>query len=113
MAGFEVTIEDRGGTVLVAPRGELDIHTAPRLDDELRRAEARSPEVLVLDLQGLDFMDSTGLRLLIMADVRAREQGRRLVVVRGNEMIQRVLRVTRLDERLDFVDGPDAFAQTA
>jgi anti-sigma B factor antagonist len=109
---FDVTIEQRGATTHVALLGELDISTAPRLEEDLRRVEASSPQVLVLDLSKLTFMDSTGLRLLIGADSRAREAGRRLVLIRGNEMVQRVLRVTRLDERLEIVSDPGALAGT-
>jgi anti-anti-sigma factor len=105
---FDVTIEERGDTAHVTLLGELDISTATRLEDDLRRVEAGGPSVLVLDLSRLDFMDSTGLRLLIGADARARKEGRRLVLIRGNEMIQRVLRVTRLDERLEILSDPGA-----
>jgi anti-sigma B factor antagonist len=101
---FGVTIEQRDAAVHVALTGELDISTAQVLEDDLRRVEAEKPDLIVLDLKDLSFMDSTGLRLLIMADARAREDGRRLAIGRGNEMIQRVLRLTRLDERLDIVD---------
>src|SRR4051812_18413103 len=101
---FEVTIEERDGAVHVALSGELDISTAQQLEDDLRRVEAERPELIVLDLRELAFMDSTGLRLLILADQRAKEEGRRLAIGRGNEMIQRVLHVTRLDERLEVVD---------
>jgi anti-anti-sigma factor len=58
----------------------------------------------VLDLSDLAFLDSTGLRLMITADARAREEGRQLAVVRPNDMIRRVLRLTRLDERLNIVE---------
>ena len=107
---FEVTIEERGDCVYATLRGELDISTAPRLDESLQRVEAAGPALLVLDLSPLDFMDSTGLRLLIGADMRAREAGRRLVLVQGNDMVQRVLRLTRLDERLEIVEDPGALA---
>jgi anti-sigma B factor antagonist len=100
---FDVTITEQGDAVRVALSGELDISSAPRLQDDLARVEADGPATIVLDLSGLDFMDSTGLRLLIGADSRARDAGRRLVLIQGNEMIQRVLRVTRLDERLEIV----------
>jgi anti-sigma B factor antagonist len=103
-----VTIEQRGAAVHVSMVGELDISTATRLEDDLRRIEAEGPELIVLDLQQLTFMDSTGLRLLITADARAREDGRRVAIVQGNEMVQRVLRLTRLDERLTIVEGPGA-----
>ena len=107
---FDVTIEQRGQAVHVTLTGELDISTAQRLEDDLRRVEAERPELLVLDLQQLTFMDSTGLRLLITADIRARQEGRRLVIVQGNEMVQRVMRLTRLDERLDIVEDASALA---
>jgi anti-anti-sigma factor len=107
---FEVTIEQRGSAVHIVLTGELDISTAQRLEDDLRRIEADQPELIVLDLQELSFMDSTGLRLLITADARAREDGRRLAIVQGNEMVQRVMRLTRLDERLTIVADPGALA---
>ncbi|MEA2142394.1 MAG: anti-sigma factor antagonist, partial [Solirubrobacteraceae bacterium] len=62
------------------------------------------PDVIVLNLSNLTFMDSTGLRLLIAADTRARQQGRRLTIVKGPESVQRVFRITRLEERLELVD---------
>jgi len=107
---FEVTIEERGSSVHAALRGELDISTATRLEESLARIEADQPELVVIDLSGLDFMDSTGLRLLISADQRARDAGRRLVLVQGNDMVQRVLRLTRLDERLEIVPDRAAVA---
>jgi len=105
---FDVTIEQRAGAVHVILSGELDISTAQRLEDDLRRVEADRPELIVLDLQQLTFMDSTGLRLLITADSRAREEERRFAIVQGNEMVQRVMRLTRLDERLTIVADPGA-----
>jgi len=53
-------------------------------------------------------MDSTGLRVIVAADARAREQGRRLVIVRGSDTVQRIIQMTRLDERLEIVDDPAA-----
>lgn len=109
---FDVTISEHGETVHVELSGELDISTAPLLEDGLRRLEADGPELLLLDLSRLEFMDSTGLRLLIGADARARAAGRRFVLVRGNEMVQRVLHLTRLDERLEIVAEPGALARS-
>jgi anti-anti-sigma factor len=60
----------------------------------------------VIDLRGLEFMDSTGLRTLVSADQRARNAGRRLAIVRGPEAVDRIFNVTRLDERLELVDDP-------
>jgi anti-anti-sigma factor len=51
-------------------------------------------------------MDSSGLRLVLEADMRARRDGRRLVVVRGPDAVHRVFTVATLDKRLEFVDDP-------
>ena len=111
MKTFDVTSERRGDTVLVRLSGELDISSAPKVEDALARVEPDRPELLVLDLRNLAFMDSTGLRLLIAADTRARQQSRRLAIVKGPEPVQRVFRITRLEERLEIVD--DVPADTA
>ncbi len=106
----QVEIEHRDDVVVARLTGELDISTAPRFEEALRRVEGDGPDVVVADLSRLEFMDSTGLRLLVAADGRAREAGRRFVLVRGNDMIHRVLRLTRLDERLEIVEDADAVA---
>lgn len=110
MALLEVDTHEENGTIRVALVGELDISSAPRVEEEIERLEAAKPAVLVLDLRGLAFMDSTGLRLIVGADARAREQGRRLVIVRGPDVVQRIFNVTRLDERLEMVDDPAGLA---
>lgn len=108
MALLDVDTHEEDGAIRLVLSGELDISSASRVEEELDRVEAERPPVLALDLRGLAFMDSTGLRLIVSADARAREQGRRLAVVRGPEAVQRIFRVTRLDERLDMVDDPAA-----
>jgi len=100
--------EDREGLVQIALRGELDLSSAAKLQEELRRVEAASPPVLVLDLSKLVFLDSTGLRCLVTADERARAEGRRVVIVRGPDPVQRVFSITRLEERLEMVDDVSA-----
>jgi anti-sigma B factor antagonist len=103
---FETT---RNGTVaVVAPTGELDLSGAAILEAELERL-AVEPELatVVLDLRGLEFMDSSGLRLVVLADMRAREAGRRFSLVRGGDTVHRVFEITRMSERLDFVERPE------
>jgi anti-sigma B factor antagonist len=103
---FETT---RNGTVaVIAPTGELDLSGAALLEDELDRL-ASEPELstIVLDLRQLEFMDSSGLRLVVLADMRAREAGRRFVLVKGADTVHRVFEITRMSERLEFVAGPE------
>ncbi len=64
--------------------------------------------MVVLDLRGLEFMDSSGLRVVALADRRLSAAGRGLVLVRGRETVQRVFEITRMEERLTFVNEPAA-----
>jgi anti-sigma B factor antagonist len=102
----------RNGTVaIVRPAGELDLSGASILEAELERL-AGDPELgtVVLDMRGLEFMDSSGLRLVVVADMQAREAGRRFSLVRGGDTVHRVFEITRMSERLDFVDDPGEVA---
>jgi anti-anti-sigma factor len=105
---LEVSTERHPGQTRVALSGELDIASADSLEQQLAAAEVDSPAILVLDLRRLEFIDSTGLRALVVADERARSQGRRLALVCGPNAVARILEVTRLDQRLEVVDDPDA-----
>jgi anti-sigma B factor antagonist len=98
----------RNGTVaVVAPTGDLDLSGATVLEAELERlAEDPGLRVMVLDLRGVDFMDSSGLRLVILTDRRWREAGRRFALVQGPETVHRVFEITQMSERLEFVSDP-------
>ncbi|MGH2949848.1 MAG: STAS domain-containing protein [Solirubrobacteraceae bacterium] len=114
MAELDFETTHNGTVAVVSPTGELDLSGAAVLETELDRL-AREPEVgaVVLDLRGLEFMDSSGLRLVVIADRRTREAGRRFALVRGGETVHRVFEITRMSDRLDFVADPDEVAEEA
>jgi anti-anti-sigma factor len=97
-----------GSVAVIAATGELDLSGAAILEAEIERLAAE-PDLgtVVLDLRGLEFMDSSGLRLIVLADMRAREAGRRFALVRGPETVHRVFEITRMSDRLDFVADPE------
>lgn len=104
MTILEFETRERDDHVHLVLRGELDLSTTEKVETELRRVEESYPPVVVLDLSGLTFLDSTGLRLIVTADQRARQSDRRLTIVKGPATVQRVFSITKLDERLDMVD---------
>lgn len=107
MNSLSSTVRDTAdGVVVVVLEGELDLAAAPVLEEELERVEQRSPRYVVIDLRDVTFIDSSGLRLLLATDARARKAGRQLVLVRGPEVVQRVFEISLLDRRLAFVDDP-------
>jgi anti-anti-sigma factor len=106
---FDTTLSD--GVAVVALDGELDLSGAGLLEQEIERLASDSRAgTVVLDLRGLDFLDSSGLRLVALADRRLTNAGRRLALVRGPETVQRVFDITRMTDRLTFVDDPAAVA---
>jgi anti-anti-sigma factor len=105
---LEVTTQDSSAQVTISLKGELDLSSVGKVQEELRRVEADEPPLLVLDLTNLTFLDSTGLRTVVTADERARDNGRRFVIVRGPDAVQRVFAITRLEERLEMVDDPSS-----
>ena len=107
MALLDLSTEQRAGGAVVQAAGELDLAQADSFSQELARAEENAPDVLVVDLRGITFMDSTGLRLLLAAMRRAEAAGRRFVVVRGQEQVRDLFRVARLDDVFELVDEPD------
>jgi anti-sigma B factor antagonist len=84
--------------------GELDLAGAGAVERELQRAEATDAETIVLDLSGLTFMDSTGVRLLVTANARSRADANRLSLRRGPAAVQRVLELSAVADRLPFTD---------
>ena len=97
-----------GRCLRLALKGELDLYSAPALDDALVEAEGEAWPKLILDLSALAFMDSAGLRLIVRTHARAEQSGRRLVLVKGPDTVARVLAVTELDQRLNVVDDTAA-----
>jgi anti-sigma B factor antagonist len=90
-----------GDRTVLAVHGELDLATVDavrRRLDELR-AERRS---VVLDLDGLAFMDSTGIRLVLQAAEDGTDGDWRFAVTRGSPAVRRVLRAAQIDDRLPY-----------
>src|SRR3954449_7246343 len=97
---FEVELEARGGELWVLPRGDLDLAAAPELREALGLALRSDADEVVVDLRGLDFLDSTGLKALVEA--HAGREGHRVRFVRGNALVEQVLQVSHLDGELRF-----------
>ena len=101
-------VTSTGDVITISFSGELDISRADDVERELERIEGERPSLVVFDLRGLEFLDSTGLRVILGADSRGRRDGRRVVIVPGPDSVHRVFRVTLLDRRLEFAESPEA-----
>ncbi len=99
-----VGVEEDGEALVLRPLGNLDITTTSSLDAELRKAIAGDASEVFLDLSGVSFIDSTGVRLLVFAAAHSRSNGSRLRMLRGSVKIQQVIELSGLDHTLSFVD---------
>ncbi|HEV8421410.1 MAG TPA: STAS domain-containing protein [Actinomycetota bacterium] len=106
MTQLRTEVQEVEGATLIGLFGELDISEVEQVQKALAAAEAKQPRVLVIDLRGLEFMDSSGIRLVVEADLRARQEDRRLLLIRGPDPVHRVFTIALLDRRLEFVDEP-------
>lgn len=95
---LDVSTREEGGRVVVAAIGEVDVFTAPQLDAELSRLTGDGRTDLVVDLSRVDFLDSTGLSVLVKTLKRVRETDGRLDVVVTAERVAKVFRLTGLDQ---------------
>lgn len=106
-SNFEVDVRDDDQAVVIGVRGELDLASSPALEHELESGSAASASLVVVDLRELEFMDSTGLSVLVRAHQRATDNGQQFAVVRGSQQVQRLLTLTGVAERLTLVDSPE------
>ena len=102
---LEIAVSQADGARLVRLRGEFDLAGVDGFERRVHGEPGPRQDTLVLDLSGLTFIDSSGLRAVVMADHRVRAEGKRCVIVRGPERVDRVLDLTGVSERLELVDS--------
>jgi anti-sigma B factor antagonist len=102
---FRCDARDAGDTVYVELAGELDIDTVETVREQLEALHTAGHTRVVLDLRGLDFMDSTGLRLVIEWDALARLDGFAFAVIPGTGPVPRLFRLSGVEGHITVVDG--------
>ncbi len=91
-----LAIQDRGGQLSIV--GVVDSHTAAQLADAMTAHGAGGD--LALDLSGVDFIDSSGLRILVNAHRQLEAAGHQLVLTRASDAVTRLLEITGLADHL-------------
>jgi anti-anti-sigma factor len=108
LPSFDLIVESGEGSTTFKPRGELDLATAPELEDQVLSAVRSGAQPVVLDLRELTFMDSTGVRTIVAAHQAAEETGHDLRVIRParDSAVSRVIEISGIDDALGLVDEP-------
>jgi anti-sigma B factor antagonist len=103
-AAFRARAERRGDAVVIVAEGELDIVGAPLLIE----AVPEGGEPLVIDLEAVGFMDSSGLRALLAARQGCLESGRPFALARPSDAVRRVLELVDLEREFELIEAPPA-----
>jgi anti-sigma B factor antagonist len=102
---LSVDVREKPDATVVVVSGELDMASSPQLTEALERLAPTPERSLILDLAGLEFVDVTGLRVLIQAQERARQAGAQLSVVNISRGVRRLLKLTGTTGLLDKVES--------
>lgn len=102
---FSIRHRREGKREIVEAVGRLDLSSAWELERELRRAEATDAGEILVDLSGLEFIDSVGMEVVIHASARARYHSKRLMISPGPEAVHRTFKRSGLDALLPFLAG--------
>ncbi len=102
-----VSSSERDGWTVLALVGQLDVATAPNFREILQETQYSGEGRVVLDLSGLQFLDSFGLGVLVGGVKRARSHGGRLVLAGVNDRVAQVFELTGLDRALPFAPDVD------
>ncbi len=108
-----LTAGERDGVTVLVATGELDLGSAPRVRELAIRHLLQGDRSLVIDLAGVDFIDSTGLGTLVAILKRARSLGAELHLVVPNERIRHIFELTGLTTALPMHDDLDDAVKAA
>src|SRR5579875_696304 len=104
---FSVQKSESGEATVLRVAGELDLASSPELERELDGILAGAGGPLIVDLRELEFIDSTGLRVLVKAHQQAEERGRRFGLAGGGSQVRRLLTLPEMGEPLAPASSPE------
>lgn len=108
---LEITTRKEGGFSVIAVQGEVDVFTAPKLREQLIGLVDQGEIKLVVDLENVDFLDSTGLGVLVAGLKRVKTKEGVLAIVSTKEKILKIFRVTGLTKVFPIHNSvPEAIA---
>lgn len=105
---LRLEVSERDGVAVLAVHGEVDVSTAPRLRQQLVEMASAGHDRAVVDLEGVDFLDSTGLGVLVSGLKRFRTLGGDLLLVCTQQRILKVFEITGLTKVFGIHESVDA-----
>ncbi len=104
---LRIAVRHDPGRAIVSLAGELDMASADALQQTLAADDLQREPMIVLDLQALEFIDSTGLRSILAALERCREHRQEFAITPGSQQVQRLLHITGMADHLPTIATAD------
>jgi anti-anti-sigma factor len=104
---LQIEVRRESDRIVIALEGELDMANAPALQAAIEQADVDAKPMLVLDMQELQFIDSTGLRIVLWARERCQEADREFAMTPGSEQVKRLLAVSGAGEHIRIIASAD------
>lgn len=104
---LQVDARSKEDRVVLQLSGELDLASSPILERALEAQDVASAPLLVLDLDELKFVDSTGLRVILLAQEKSRGRGQEFAITPGSPQVQRLLSITSVAEHMLVLASAD------
>ena len=110
---FEVSIDEHAEAYsIIVVRGEVDLHTAPKVESAIERA-SRFNGAVVLDMSGVAFMDSTALSALVRSKDSLQERGTSLRLAAPSQAVERIFSVTGFQDHFEIFPSREAAIPTS
>jgi len=107
LALFDLQITERSYGLDAALTGEIDLSTVEEIESRLHETKnGDDARTISLDLRGVSFLDSSGLRLVLRLHQEMKDTGRRLVVIQGPRRVARVFELSGVEDKLEIVADP-------
>ena len=104
---LDLDVTEKNGVAVLAVKGEVDVYTAPRLREKLVELVTQGKHRIVVDLEGVEFLDSTGLGVLVGGLKRVRSHNGDLGLVCTQHRILKVFEITGLTKVFSIHDTVD------
>jgi anti-sigma B factor antagonist len=104
---FGIDVSTRGDDTILTLSGDIDIHTAPEIRDRLAELRADGVRSIVVDLSGVDFLDSSALGAFVAAHRDLAGSGGQLKLAAPRSHVRKVFRITRLAEVIPLFESVD------
>jgi anti-sigma B factor antagonist len=104
---LQVDARSEQDRIVLHLKGELDLASSPIFERALEDPALADAPLVVLDLDDLKFVDSTGLRIILLAHEGARGRGQEFAITQGSPQVQRLLSITSVAEHMHVIASPD------